>query len=285
MSYFRQIISGTFVFSIIFLSSCNLPQQKRINVHNILFPSQWVGNIDRSNFNEPSGICFHSQRCTLFVVGDEGDICEMETTGKLLKMKRIRHADFEGITHDPSSGLLYIVVEGEESIIELDPETFEVLREFSIPRALKGKVLLKAGGRGLEAITFIPDPDHSEGGTFFVANQCFNLDNKEDISAIFEVEVPLKSSRAKKSRAKLIRYFVPGAIDLSGLYYDKTTELLYCISDATNTILEMDKSGILVSTQAFPGDNQEGITVDDDGYMYIAQDSGGIIKMKWNRAK
>ena len=112
MSYFRQFISGTFVFLIIFLSSCNLPQQKRINVHNILFPSQWVGNIDRSNFNEPSGICFHSQRCTLFVVGDEGDICEMETTGKVLKMKHIRDADFEDITHDHSSGLLYIVIEG-----------------------------------------------------------------------------------------------------------------------------------------------------------------------------
>lgn len=30
---------------------------------------------------------------------------------------------------------------------------------------------------------------------------------------------------------------------------------------------------------AFPGDSQEGIDFDDDGFLYAAQDSGGILKM------
>ena len=34
---------------------------------------------------------------------------------------------------------------------------------------------------------------------------------------------------------------------------------------------------------AFPGDNQEGITADPNGFLYIAQDSGGILKLKWLR--
>lgn len=249
---------------------------------NIAFPHQWVGNIEKAGFNEPSGICWHSQRKTLFVVGDEGDICEIKTDGTLIKQKRIRRADFEGITHDPSTGLLYIAVEGEESIIEINPETFEVLREFSLPRTLDGRTLLAAGAQGIEAITFVPDSGHPEGGLFCVANQAFSLTDEQDISAIFQVELPLRSN---KGTPKLLGYIAPSVIDLSGLYYDHQTGHLFVISDATNTILEYSRERDLISAYAFPGDNQEGIAVDDDGFMYIAQDSGGIIKLKWLRQK
>jgi len=36
---------------------------------------------------------FYHQRGTLFVVGDEGDICEIQKDGTWVKQKRIRHAD------------------------------------------------------------------------------------------------------------------------------------------------------------------------------------------------
>ncbi|MCD6392841.1 MAG: SdiA-regulated domain-containing protein, partial [Planctomycetes bacterium] len=171
-------------------------------------------------------------------------------------------------------------IEGTESIIEIHPETFEVLREFSIPRKFDGRTLLGAGGEGIEAITFIPDADHKEGGVFYVANQAFVLSNEEDISALFEVEVPLVS---KTGQVRITGYFEPGVIDLSGLYYDPATDHVFVVSDATNMILEYSRGHELLSVHAFPGDNQEGITVDSDGYIYIAQDTGGILKLKWLR--
>ena len=248
---------------------------------DIVFPNEWVGNIDKIEFNEPSGICWHSKRETLFIVGDEGDICEIKTDGSLVKQKHIRDADFEGVTHDPSTGLLYVAIEGAESIIEIHPETFEVSREFSIPRDFEGKTLLAAGKEGIEAITFIPDADHKEGGVFYVANQAFTLSDEQDISAVFQVELPLRSRAGK---ARITGYFTPGVIDLSGLHYDSTADIILVISDATNTILEYSRQHELLSIHAFPGDNQEGITVDSDGFIYIAQDSGGIIKLKWLRS-
>ena len=48
-------------------------------------------------------------------------------------------------------------------------------------------------------------------------------------------------------------------------------------------ILHLTRSGQVVSASAFPGDNQEGIAFDADGYVYIAQDSGGVLKVKWRR--
>jgi len=267
------------------LSGCTTTVSQKTDPRSIVFPFQYIGNIDKAHLDKPyynpSGICFHSKRGTLFVVFDVGAVCEMRTDGTVINEKRIVRADFEGITHDPLTGLLYVAVERAEKIIELDPETFDVLREFPIPREFKGNTLLKAGGQGIEAITFVPEINHPHGGTFYVANQSYDLEDAEDISAVFEIEVPLKSNADTNTSVKILRYFSLGVIDLSGLYFDKATGHLYVISDSTNTIFEFTKTGTLLSGHAFPGDNQEGITVDDQGFLYIAQDSGGILKIKW----
>jgi len=249
-------------------------------LQSVVFPYEWIGDIDPVGFNEPSGICWHAQRNTLFVVGDEGDLCEITRDGVLIKQKHIRAADFEGVTYDPATGLLYLAIEEEESVLEVHPETFEVLREFPLPRVFRGKTLLRAGGEGIEAITFVSDSRHAEGGVFYVANQAFTLTDEQDISAVFQVELPL---RTRSGEAKITGYFAPDVIDLSGLHYDPTTDHILAITDAPNLILEYSRDHQLLSVQAFPGDNQEGIAVDADNFIYIAQDTGGVVKLKWLR--
>jgi len=276
----RKVVALIAMLSTPFLTGCGRASSSQEVLRTIVFPNEWVGNIDKIEFNEPSGICWHSQRKTLFVVGDEGDLCEITTEGSLIQQKHIRDADFEGVTHDPSTGLLYLAIEEAESIIEVHPETFAVLREFSIPRDFDGKTLLRAGGEGIEAITFIPDSGHKQGGVFHVGNQAFTLSDEQDVSAVFLVELPL---RTRTGSARITGYFAPGVIDLSGLHYDPTTNRVLVISDATNTMLEYSREHELLNVWAFPGDNQEGITVDPKGFIYIAQDSGGIIKLKWLR--
>ena len=141
---------------------------------SIVFEHEWIGDIDQIGFNEPSGIVYHAGRGTLFAVGDEGDICEIETDGKLIKQTHIRDGDFEGVTYDPATGLLYVVIEGEERILEIRPDDFAVVREFEIERTFEGRMLLEPGGQGVEAITFVPDAGHPQGGTFYIGNQSFD---------------------------------------------------------------------------------------------------------------
>ncbi len=267
-------------FSLVPTRGCKKTCTPQQVLDSIVFQYKWVGDIDQIEFNEPSGACWHKSRETLFLVGDEGDICEIKRDGTLVKQKHIRDADFEGVTHDPSTGLLYVVIEEEEIVLEIHPDTFEILREFSIPRQFNGRTLLNAGGEGIEAITFVPDAKHPEGGVFYAANQAFTLDDEEDVSAVFEIELPLRS---RKGKPRIIDYFSPGVIDLSGLYYDTKTDHLFVVSDAANIILEYSRQHELLSVQAFPGDNQEGITADPDGFIYIAQDTGGIVKLEWLR--
>lgn len=244
----------------------------------IVFPNEWIGDIDKAGFGEPSGICWHAGRGTLFVVGDEGDICEMKTDGTMLRQKHIRDADMEGITYDPASGLLYIAVEEDEAILEVHPETFEVLREWAVPRQFAGRTLMRKGGEGFEGITFMPDPAHKEGGIFYVANQAFVLTDPEDVSAILRVELPLRSNTGP---ARILDYFEPGIIDLAALHYDAQTGNILAVCDSPNMLLIYSPRFELLDFYAFPGDNQEGVTVDSDGFIYIAQDAGGIIKLKW----
>lgn len=276
----RKLLISIAVICVFLMYGCRKALVPEEALSSIVFPNKWIGDIDKIKFNEPSGICWHGKRGTLFVVGDEGDICEITTKGSLVKQKHIRDADFEGVTYDPSSGLLYVAEEEAESIVEIDPETFEVLREFSVPRKFHGKTLMAKGGEGFEAITFVPDENHKEGGLFYVANQAFTLSNEKDISALFQVELPLRS---KNGQVKIMGYIEPEVIDMAGLHYNRATDTIFVVSDATNTIFEYSREHDLLSFYAFPGDNQEGITVDNDGNIYIAQDTGGIIKLKWLR--
>ncbi len=287
----RKLMACVTLVAGIALAGCGALVNRSYSVPSkIAFPYEWLGNIDKDKFNEPSGAVYHPGRGTLFVVGDEGDICEITTEGVLVK-KRLsgrhdrqgRRLDYEGVTYDPSTGLLYVAVEGQETILEIDPETFETMRRFPIERTFNGKLLMKEGGQGIEAITFVPNSKHPEGGTFYVANQSFSLDNQDDISAVFEVELPLRTAAPADAKGKILRYFSLGLIDLSGLHYDQLKGRLYVISDATNTFWEVTKEGKILRGYAFPGDNQEGLAVDPEGYVYIAQDSGGIIKIKWLR--
>lgn len=264
--------------ALILLASCSPAKYSP----TIQFPLDWLGipgygvNIDQQSFIEPSGICFHPLRKTLFIVSDEGEIAEIKTDGTPVFNLKIP-GDLEGITVNPQSGLLYIVKEGDDVILEFDPDKREVRRIFPINREFQGNpsFLQKQKGydQGIESIAFVSDKDHPEGGTFYAGNQW-------DPPCIMEILVPLRSSQAEKAEARIIRVLPFKMDDPAGMYYDQKTGNLNIASDAYNILVEITLEGKLVSEYAFPGDNQEGLAKDDEGYLYIAQGEGGIIKVK-----
>jgi len=274
-----------FLLSLLILSiSCSQPEHS----YTIRFPYTWMdvqgfgGNIDKQNIEEPSGICFHPLRKTLFVVSDEGAIFEIETDGTPIYSVKIP-GDLEGVAVNPQSGLVYVIVEGDDIILEFDPDKKEVTRKFPINREWDGNPNYlekkeKEYDNGIEAIAFVLKEDHPEGGTFYVCNQW-------EPSCIMEVLVPLKTSQAKTAEARIIRVLPFKIDDPAAMYYDYKTELLNVVSDADNILVEITLEGKLVNEYAFLGNDQEGLTRDDEGYLYIAQDVGGIIRIKDNRIR
>ncbi|MGB7295974.1 MAG: SdiA-regulated domain-containing protein [Candidatus Aminicenantales bacterium] len=261
------------------LSFCSRPKY----APTIRFPYRWLdvqgfgGDIDKQQLAEPSGISYHRQRDTLFVVSDEGEIAEIRRDGTPVANTKVR-GDLESVTIVPESGLVYVGIEGDDVILEFDPVRGEVTRRFPINRAFNGdpnflQKQIEEYDNGIESMAFVPDPGHPEGGTFYVGNQW-------DPPIIMEVLVPLKSSRAAEAEARIIRVLPFRMDDPAAMYYDPVTKLLNVVSDADNILVEITLEGRLVKEYAFLGDKQEGLCRDDEGYLYIAQDSGGIIKVK-----
>lgn len=249
----------------------------------IRFPYLWLdepgygGNIDQINFTEPSGICFHPARKTLFVVSDEGEICEIQTNGTPV-FQMVIPGDLEGVAVNPQTGLLYLVIEGDDIILEFDPEKKEVLRSFPLNRTFHGnpnyvEKQTETYDNGIESIAFVPNEKHPEGGTFYIGNQW-------DPPCVMEVLIPIRSSHEKMAEAHILRVLPLKIDDPAALLYDPKTGLLNVVDDADNILVEITLEGKIVREYAFLGDEQEGIARDDEGYLYIAQDKGGILKVK-----
>jgi len=126
----------------------------------------------------------------------------------------------------------------------------------------------------------VPRASHPHGGTFYVANQSFSLDPEDEMSALVELEVSLRGGPAPDRKARIIKYFRLDVIDISGLCYDAARNRLLACGDANNVLLVMTLDGRTDRIYAFAGDNQEGLAMDDEGFMYVAQDTGGIIKIR-----
>ena len=248
-------------------------------------PYNWIGSITKKQIAEPSGITYHPIRRSLFIADDSGIVHEVSLEGRLIQSKGLNELDIEGITVDPNTGLLYAAVEDDEAILELEPENLTLQREFRINRNFKGEQLLKKGGMGIEAIAFVPDASHPEGGTFWVGNQSFSLKAKDEPSVVCEVVVPLRTTTAKQTDGTIIHAYKMNFIDISGLAYDAQGDFLVLISDTTNLLVELKREGTILSQYLLPGDEQEGIVLDGLGYMYIAQENGEIIKLADRRLR
>ena len=251
----------------------------------VALPYNWIGSITQSQIAEPSGITYHPTRRSLFLADDSGSVHEVSLEGKLIQSGGLNERDIEGITVNPDTGLLYAAVEDDEAILELDPKDLAIQREFRIGRNYKGEQLLRKGGMGIEAIAFVPDASHPEGGTFWVGNQSFSLKAKDEPSVVCEVLVPLRSTTAKQSDGTIIRAYKMDFIDISGLAYDSQGDFLVLISDTTNLLVELKREGTILRQYLLPGDEQEGIVLDGLGYMYLAQENGEIIKLADRRLR
>ncbi len=271
------IIALIISFGILHLSNAQKVTKKSIKP---FFSQKPAVNLNKFGFNEPSGIVFHPIRKTLFVVGDEGDICEITTNGKLLNQRHIRDADFEGITCSPKTGLLYIAVEGDEVIVEVNPETFDIIKVFWLNRFFNNTEVLSKGGDGIEGITFIPNNDND---TLCVANQNEKTFDKNEISAICVLDIDLNNPSFEDQNCVISKIIDIGIIDIRGLFYDSISNELLVLSNRNNALFVFSMNGLLLKSIPVPGESQEGITLDNSGNIYIAQDSGEIFKYSYKQ--
>lgn len=242
-------------------------------------------------FPEPSGIVYHPGRDSLFIVGDEGHVAELSTTGRILQNGILPKANFEGITVVPNTGLLYALLEEENAIVEIDPNDLSFGRRFEIDGRYGSDDLIPQGADGLEGIAFVLDAGHKLGGRFFIVNRGpVSPSGKAEAGHSFlaELDVPLNAPSSEKKSVIKIAGAVPVEIgDLSGLMMRRNidnsdqTPILVAISCKGKMRLALDRQGRVRTKAEIPGPDPEGITLTPSGRLYIAYDSGGVLVMEY----
>lgn len=216
---------------------------------------------------EASGICYAKNTNSLFVANDEGKVYEINTDGKILREKRLGNYDLEGVACDTQKGKLYFALEGNDNILIVNQKKLTVQKEISIKRDFKKtKVLKKDKKNGLEGITITPNG-------IYLSNQSTKRWPKSDPSVLIKIET------LKKKKVAIKDIVDHGYKDIAGLSYHNG--YLYMVSDSENLLIKYDlKNRKTISTKNLQDFAQEGITFDDHGYIYFADDNGRILKYK-----
>ncbi|MCH7471377.1 nucleotide sugar dehydrogenase, partial [bacterium] len=141
---------------------------------------------------EPSGLCYHPGRNTLFIVDDgcfgrRSAIFEIDLQANVLAkaelcagVEGIAYCDLEGVCYCEADGMLYVCDENGERVFIVNPEGLELVGWFQVSRFFEGKEVLRARGNGFEGIEYIPvdaarsglrEPYKPGGGYFLLLNQ------------------------------------------------------------------------------------------------------------------
>jgi uncharacterized protein YjiK len=246
---------------VILAPGCNLSPE-------LLEPELNSGMLIDEVLGEPSGITYHPTRGTIYAAGDEGTVVEMAADGEYVNWERVRFGgDFEGITVDNDTGIVYVVIEDDALLLELDPDTLEIRQEFDIVDSNP------AVQNGVEAIAYVGE------GRFYLG-----IEKQQDLLSTEMIVIQLPEAGDSEETVTVDRYPV-STREITGLYYDETSGHLIAVNDGDDLLLELSLEGEVLATRDIPGRDQEGVVVSPDGYMFIADDSDGVLRYPTNRSQ
>ncbi len=73
------------------------------------------------------------------------------------------------------------------------------------------------------------------------------------------------------------RWTIPGIDEVNGITYAPTLDRLLVAADRQDTLVALGLDGQPLAQLDLPGDQQEGVAVDADGTLWVADDEGGSL--------
>jgi len=202
-----------------------------------------ITEIDLSKIlSEPSGIVYNSANNSFFVVSDTlTQIFEIDMNGNLLRSIQVNANDLEGITLSINRDTIYVVEESDNLVTSFLLNGTKI-KSFSVDVSTNSI-------NGLEGIAI------DANNNIYVLNEklpryLVKLQNEVEIS----------------------RTEITAADDLSDVCYDYVLDCLWIISDESEKIIKVTKSGSLISEWQIPFSKGEGITLVDNK-IYVVRDS------------
>ena len=210
-------------------------------------PTHKIANID-----EASGISYCQESNTLMVVSDEGSFYELTTNGEILSEHKLGDYDLEGVVCEKKH-LILAVEKGELLVVSRADLTMKKLK-------IKGQGFTLTKKHGIEGITKI--------GKFYY----LSIQEKKQKKNAKILVVKLGANHAK-----VVEVINSNIIDTAGMEFHN--KLLYIVSDKKDKlyIYNLKKNKIKKKIK-LPKFAQEGVTFDNNGNIYFADDDGAVMK-------
>lgn len=230
-----------------------------------------------AKIEEASGICYSADRGSLFVVSDKGVIYELDMSGEILaeerhRTKKDKKYDFEGIACDDDNGRVVVAREGKDNVVTIKQNDLSSRLKDSDDKDMGDIVrpdddtLFKDedGKTGIEGIAI-------NDGTVYISNQSLVAYPGQDSSFVFTVN---DYTAAEPEVDEIVDH---GKLDIVGLSFHNG--FLYMVSGVDHSLIQYDiDAGKVLSTKRLPsGIDVEGVTFDNDGNIYFADDKNGKV--------
>jgi uncharacterized protein YjiK len=219
----------------------------------------------RVGVNEPSGVAYHAPTGHLFVVGDDGKLSELDLSGKVIHSHPLP-GNLEDLAVHTPSGDLVVLSERSSELIVYDPVAKQERRRWRLDTdAVLGR---SRGDRneGFEGLAFKPDRSGPGGGTFYLTHQ---RKPSMAVALAFDYNRPAGTLGADVVKA---RFDLDGYEDLTAVTYVPELDRLLVVSDSADLLLVLRPDGSVEREVALPGKQQEGVAVDPQGNLWLADD-------------
>lgn len=192
--------------------------------------------------SEPSGIVYNSLSNSFYVVSDTlPAIFEIDRDGNLIRSIQVNANDLEGITLSKNFDTIYVVEESDNLVTSFLLNGTKI-NSYSVDVSTNST-------NGLEGIAID-------------ANNYFYVLNEKLPRYLVEL----------KNEVEISRIEITAADDLSDVCYDSVLDCLWIISDESEKIIKVSKSGSVISEWQIPFSKGEGITLVNDK-IYVVRDS------------
>ena len=219
----------------------------------------------RVGVSEPSGVAYHAPTGHLFVVGDDGKLSEVDMDGKVVQSQSLP-GNLEDVAVHTPSGDLVLLSELSSELIVYDPVAKQERKRWRLDTdAVLGR---SRGDRkeGFEGLAFRPDPSAPGGGTFYLTHQ---RKPSMVVAVAFDYNRPAGTLGADVVKA---RFDMDGYEDLTAVTWVPELDRLLVIADSADLLLVLRADGSVEREVALPGKQQEGLAVDPQGNLWLADD-------------
>ena len=214
---------------------------------------------------EPSGVAFHPGLGRLFAIGDEGSLAELDADGKRIDSRSFG-GNLEDVAVHTPTGDLVLLAELESVLILYDPKARREKKRWRMDAAAVLGQAPQEQNQGFEGLAFRPERGRPGGGVFYLAHQ---RTPAMIVGLSFD---PAGAAGNLGASAVVSRWPLNDYEDLTAVTYAAAIDRILVLTDKSDLILVLAKDGSVEAEVPVPGVQQEGLTVDAKGDIWVADD-------------